>query len=148
MKVAIGCDEAAYDLKETLKTFIITEGHEVADFGAFDRKPTLYPDIAHAVAAAIAAGKHDCGVLLCGAGIGMAITANKMKGIRAAQCHDTYSAEWARKSNDAQIVALGARVIGPELAKAVVHTFLISEHKGGPSAAKVARIVAYESGQA
>jgi ribose 5-phosphate isomerase B len=148
MKVAIGCDEAAYDLKETLKSFIITDGHEVADFGVFNREATLYPDIAHAVAAAIAAGAHDCGVLLCGTGIGMAITANKTKGIRAAQCHDTYSAERARKSNDAQIVALGARVIGSELAKAIVHTFLISEYKGGPSAAKVARIVAYENGRA
>ena len=77
------------------------------DFGAFDSKPVLYPDIGHAVAAAVAAGRHDSAVLICGTGIGMAITANKVKGVRAAQCHDTYSAERARKSNDAQIVTLG-----------------------------------------
>jgi ribose 5-phosphate isomerase B len=97
----------------------------------------------------VAAGQHDGAVLLCGTGIGMAITTNKVKGIRAAQCHDTCSAERARKSHDAQIVTLGARVIGPDLAKAVVHTFLTSQYKdGGPSAVKVARILAYESGQA
>jgi ribose 5-phosphate isomerase B len=148
MKIAIGCDEAAYELKEVLKTFITAEGHEVTDFGTFDGRAVLYPDIAHAAATALAAGQQDRGVLLCGTGIGMAITANKVKGIRAAQCHDTYSAERARKSNDAQIVTLGARVIGPELAKAVVHTFLTSEFTGGPSAAKVERIIAYENDRA
>jgi len=148
MKVAIGCDEAGYELKEILKSFITAEGHEVADFGTVDGKPVLYPDIAHALATAVAEGRHDSGVLLCGTGIGMAITANKVKGIRAAQCHDTYSAERARKSNDAQIVTLGARVIGPELAKVIVHTFLTSQYEGGRSAPKVERIIAYESGQA
>jgi len=135
-------------LKETLKSFIVGEGHEVVDFGTFDGKPVLYPDIALAVATAVAAGKHDRGVLLCGTGIGMAISANKVKGIRAAQCHDTYSAERARMSNDAQIVTLGARVIGPELAKVIVHTFLTSEFQGGRSTPKVQRIIAYENGQA
>ena len=148
MKIAIGSDEAGYALKEILKPFIVAEGHEVADFGTFDGKPVLYPDIAHAVATAVAAGEQDSAVLICGTGIGMAITANKVKGIRAAQCHDTYSAERARKSNDAQIVTLGARVIGPELAKSVVHSFLAARFSGGPSAAKVERIIAYESGQA
>ena len=142
MKIAIGCDEAGYALKEILKPFIVAEGHEVADFDAFDSKPVLYPDIGHAVAA----GKCENAVLICG--IGMAITANKVKGIRAAQCHDTYSAEWARKSNDAQIVTIGARVIGPELATVIVHSFLAARFSGGHSAAKVERIVAYESGEA
>jgi ribose 5-phosphate isomerase B len=83
-------------------------------------------------------------VLLCGTGIGMAITANKVPGIRAAQCHDTYSAERARKSNDAQIIAMGARVVGPELAKTVLRAWLDSEFQGGGSTAKVARIAEYE----
>jgi ribose 5-phosphate isomerase B len=148
MKIAIGCDEAGYALKELLKPFIAAQGHEVADFGTFDGKPVLYPDIGHAVAAAVAAGQYDSAVLICGTGIGMAITANKVKGIRAAQCHDTYSAERARKSNDAQIVTLGARVIGSELAKSVVTSFLAARFSGGPSAAKVERILAYENGQA
>ena len=148
MKIAIGCDEAGYALKEILKPFIVAEGHEVVDFGAFDSKPVLYPDIGHAVATAVAAGKHESAVLICGTGIGMAIIANKVKGVRAAQRHDTYSAERARKSNDAQIVTLGARVIGPELAKVIVRSFLAARFSGGPSAAKVERIVAYESGEA
>ena len=113
MKIAIGCDEAGYELKEILKPYIVAEGYEVEDFGAYDTNPVLYPDVGHAVATAVAAGKCESAVLICGTGIGMAITANKVKGIRAAQCHDTYSAQRARKSNDAQIVTLGARVIGP-----------------------------------
>jgi ribose 5-phosphate isomerase B len=148
MRVAIGCDEAAFDLKEALKAFITAQGYEVTDFGTFDAKPVLYPDIAHAVATDVAAGRHDRGVLLCGTGIGMAITANKVKGIRAAQCHDTYSAQRARMSNDAQIITMGARVIGPELAKTVLGAFLASEFQGGRSAPKVERIIAYERGEA
>jgi ribose 5-phosphate isomerase B len=146
MKIAIGSDEAGYALKEILKPFIAAEGHQVADFGTFDGKAVLYPDIAHAVAAAVAAGEQESAVLICGTGIGMAITANKVKGVRAAQCHDTYSAERARKSNDAQIVTLGARVIGAELAKTIVSAFLAARFAGGPSAAKVERILAYERG--
>jgi len=144
MKIAIGCEKAGYALKEILKPFIVAEGHEVADFGTFDCKPVLCPDIGHAVAA----GKCESAVLICGTSIGMAITANKVKGIRAAQCHETYSAERARKSNDAQTVTIGARVIGPELAKVIVHSFLAARFSGGPSAAKAERIVAYESGEA
>jgi len=128
MKIAIGCDEAGYALKAILKPFIVAEGHEVADFGAFDAKAALYPDIGHAVASAIAA--------------------NKVKGVRAAQRNDTDSAERARKSNDAQIVTLGARVIGNELAKSVVDSFLAARFNGGPSAVKVDRILAYENSQA
>jgi len=141
MKIAIGCDEACYALKEILKPFIAAQGHEVADFGTFDRKPALYPDVGQAVAA----GKRDSAVLICGTGIGIAITANKVKGIRASQCHDTYSAERARKSNDAQIVTLGARVIGPELAKSILNSFLAARFSGGPSAEKVEPIKAYEN---
>jgi ribose 5-phosphate isomerase B len=147
MKIAIGCDEAAYELKEVLRTFIVDLGHEVKDFGTFDAAPVLYPDIGHDVATAVAAGDYDRAVLLCGTGIGMAITANKTKGIRAAQCHDTYSAERAQMSNDAQIVTMGARVIGSELAKSIVRAFLSSEYQGGRSAPKVDRIKEYENGR-
>lgn len=147
MKIAIGCDEVALALKEILKASIAAEGHEVKDFGAFGTTPVLYPDIAHAVATEIAAGRHDRGVLICGTGIGMSIVANKVKGVRAAQAHDAYSAERARKSNDAQIITLGALVIGPELAKILVHIFLTSEYAGGRSAPKVQRIIEYENAQ-
>ena len=107
----------------------------------------LYPDVGFKVAEAIVAGQFERGILLCGTGIGMAISANKVPGIRAAQCHDTFSAERASRSNDAQIITLGARVIGPELAKAIVDHYLKSTFDGGNSAAKVDRIAAYEKGR-
>ena len=144
MRVAIGADEAAFDLKEILKAHLAARGVEVVDYGAFDKSPVLYPDIAVKVAEAIAEGKYARGILMCGTGIGMAITANKVPGIRAALCHDTYSAERARKSNDAQILTMGARVIGPELAKTIVDAWLKSEFEGGGSTQKVERIAEYE----
>lgn len=143
-RVALGCDEAAYDMKQALTEHIRSLGYEVEDFGTHDAQPVLYPDVAIEVAQAVAEGRYDRGVLMCGTGIGVAISANKVPGIRAAQAHDTYSAERARKSNDAQIVTMGARVIGIELAKTIVETFLSSEFSGGRSQPKVDRILAYE----
>ena len=145
MRIAIGCDEAAYELKEILRKHLAGPGVELQDYGTFDAAPVLYPDIAFAVAEAVASGRHDRGILLCGTGIGMAISANKVPGVRAAQAHDTYSAARARMSNDAQIVTIGARVVGRELAKSIVDAFLASEFQGGRSKDKVARIVAYET---
>lgn len=138
--VVIGCDEAAWELKETLKTYIESLGHSVEDVGPGQGVSVLYPDVALAAADAIRTGRRARGVLLCGTGIGMAMTANKVPGVRAAQAHDTYSAERASKSNDAQIVTIGARVVGPELAKAIVRTFLESEFEGGRSLPKVERM--------
>lgn len=147
MKLAIGCDEAAYDLKQTLKAWLEEAGHQVADYGTHDAKPVLYPDVAIAVAEDVAKGQHERALLLCGTGIGMAISANKVKGIRAAQCHDTYSAERASRSNDAQIITIGARVVGPELAKSIVAAWLNSTFDGGRSQPKVDRINDYEKAQ-
>jgi ribose 5-phosphate isomerase B len=138
--VAIGSDEAGYALKAVLIALLEAEGQEVADFGCHSEEPVDYPDVAFEVAGAVARGEHDRGILICGTGIGMSIAANKVPGVRAAQAHDVYSAERARKSNDAQILALGARVIGPELAKSIVHAWLQSEFAGGGSARKVAKI--------
>jgi ribose 5-phosphate isomerase B len=145
MKLAIGCDEAACDLKDILKAHLAGLGFEVTDFGTHDNAPVLYPDIAFAVAQRVAAGEFDRAVLLCGTGIGMAISANKVPGIRAAQCHDTYSAERASRSNDAQIITIGARVVGPELAKAIVDTWVRARFDGGRSLPKIDRITAYEN---
>lgn len=145
LRVAIGGDEAAYDLKEILIGYIRELGYEVEDFGTFNAQPVLYPDIAFEVATAIKEGRFDRAVLVCGTGIGVAISANKVPGIRAAQAHDTYSAAKARTSNDAQVVTLGARVIGPELAKSIVATFLDSQFSGGNSELKIAKIDEYES---
>ena len=146
MSIAIGADEAAFQLKETIKTFLTGLCVEVEDYGVYNTDPELYPDIAFQVACAVAAGKHTRGILICGTGIGMAITANKVPGIRAAVCHDPYSAERSRKSNNCQIMTMGSRVIGEELAKNLVKTWLESEFQGGGSARKVQRIEEIEQG--
>ena len=143
MKIAMGCDEAAYELKELLKRFLADQKVEVEDFGAQQGETVLYPRVAFAVAEAVAAGDFERAILCCGTGIGMAICANKVPGVRAAVCHDAYSAERARKSNDAQVLAMGARVIGPELAKTIVAAWLMAEFEPR-SAEKVALIRAYE----
>ncbi|MBN1776826.1 MAG: ribose 5-phosphate isomerase B [Clostridiales bacterium] len=144
MKIAIGCDEAACGLRDALRNHLEELGHIVKDFGTEDSKPVLYPDIAWAVAGVVAAGEYERGVLCCGTGIGMAITANKVPGIRAAVCHDPYSAERARKSNDAQILCMGARIVAPEYAKYLLELWLGCGFAGGGSAAKVERITYYE----
>ncbi|CAB3792326.1 ribose 5-phosphate isomerase B [Pararobbsia alpina] len=144
MNLAIGCDEAAFELKELIKRHLIEKGLDVTDFGTYDTQPVQYPNIAFAVAESIVRGESERAVLLCGTGIGMAISANKVSGIRAAQCHDTYSAERAMRSNNAQIITLGSRVVGSELAKAIVDTWLGARFDGGRSAAKVDRITEYE----
>lgn len=148
MKIALGCDEAAYELKETIKKFLLEQHHEVEDFGTFDAKPVPYPDVAFAVAEKVADGKFGRAILMCGTGIGMAICANKVPGVRAAQAHDTYSAERARASNDAQVLTMGARVVGPELAKAIVKAWLGSEFDPSHSGPKVERIRQYETRRA
>jgi len=147
VKIGIGCDETALALKELLKDLLTTQPRvsvQVQDFGIHGPDPVDYPDIAVEVAEAIATGKCDRGVLLCGTGLGMAIAANKVPGIRAATCHDVYSAERARKSNNAQIITLGAQVVGPELAKVVVASWLEAEFAGGGSMRKVEKISSIE----
>lgn len=144
MKLAIGCDEAGFALKEKLKQHLEELGYASTDFGVGEGEVVLYPDIAFNVAKSVARGEHDRAILICGTGIGMSISANKVKGVRAAQAHDTYSAERARKSNDAQILCLGARVIGPELAKSIINSWLDSDFAQGKSAAKVQRIIDFE----
>lgn len=142
--IAIGSDEAGFELKSTILELLHEKGLEAKDFGCYSRDPVDYPDVAYELARAVARGEHERGILICGTGIGMAIAANKVRGVRAAQVHDPYSAERARKSNDAQVMTMGARVIGPELARSLVSTWLESEFTGGNSARKVAKIMAGE----
>lgn len=144
MKIAIGCDEAALALTDILREHLKDKGIELEDYGVFSEDKVDYPDIAVKVAESVAAGKTERGILVCGTGIGMCITANKIPGIRAALCHDTYSAERARKSNDAQILTIGARVIGPELAKSILDVWLVSEFAGGGSTVKVEKMKAVD----
>ena len=138
--IALGCDEAAFNLKETVRSYLEKQGHTIKDYGVYNTEPSLYPNIALEASSAVADGQHERAILMCGTGIGMAITANKVPGIRAAVCHDVYSAERARKSNDCQVMALGARVVGEEYAKRLVDAWLDSDFEGGKSAAKVERI--------
>lgn len=145
MKIAIGCDEAAFVLKETIKELLINKGIEVQDFGTYNAyEKVLYPDIAIKVATSVSKNENERGILLCGTGIGMSIVANKVPGIRAAVCHDSYSTEKSRKSNNAQVMCLGARVIGTELAKSLVELWLNCEFAGGGSKEKVDKIDYYE----
>lgn len=144
MKLIVGSDEAAYDFKEKIKEYLTVKGYEIVDKGTYEGKPVLYPDIAVKVAQAVADGEAERGILMCGTGIGMSISANKVPGIRAAVCHDSYSAERARKSNDAQIMCMGARVIGLGLAKQLVDIWLSCDFPGGLSKPKVDRIKYYD----
>lgn len=138
MKIAIGCDNAAVELKNVLKKHLESLGHEYVDCGVdAEEDKTYYPAIAEKVALAVKDGDCERGILVCGTGIGMAITANKVPGILAALCHDVFSAERAIKSNNAQIITMGARVIGPELAKTILTAWLNSTFVPGPSSPKI-----------
>jgi len=144
MKVIVGADHLGFELKETIKSHLREKGIDVIDAGTYDTNPVDYPDVGLAVARRVAAGEAERGILICGTGIGMAIVANKVPGVRAAQCHDVYSAERARKSNNAQIMTLGSLVVGPELAKKLVDVWLESEFQGGRSGPKVEKINAID----
>lgn len=138
MRIAIGSDDAGFKLKEILKDYLSELGIEYLDKGilSLDEK-VMYPTIAEKVALSISNKECDRGVLVCGTGIGMCISANKVSGVYAALCHDTYSAERAIKSNNTQIITMGARVIGPELAKKILKVWLECEFVEGPSSSKL-----------
>jgi len=127
MKVLIGADHAGFNLKEEIKAHLEKKGHEIEDYGTHDNQSCDYNDVARTLAEDIARGKAPRGILICGTGIGMSIQANKVKGIRAAHVHDVYSAKATRLHNDSNILTMGGRVIGPELAKVIVDTWLETE---------------------
>lgn len=144
MKIALGCDHAAYQLKNTVKEHIEAAGHEVHDFGTFDEASVDYPDYAFFVGKAVVNGEVDRGILLCGTGIGIGIAANKIPGVRAALCHDLFSAEASRQHNNANILTMGARVIEPELALKIVDTWLATEFEGGRHQRRIDKITNIE----
>jgi ribose 5-phosphate isomerase B len=143
--IALGADDAGLALKDRLAAMLRDANLEVADYGCTAGEEADYPDVALTVAEAVARGEHGRAILVCGTGIGMAIAANKVPGVYAAQVHDAYSAERARKSNNAQVMTLGARIVGPELAESLVRIWLGAEFQGGASARKVAKIAAAEA---
>lgn len=141
MRIGLGADHNAFEMKEQIKKFVEELGHEVFDYGCHSCEEVDYPGTAFEVAAAINENKIDRAILICGTGIGMAISAGKVPGIRAALCHDTYSAERAQRSNNAQVLTMGAKVIGIETAKQVVKSYLESEFTGGNSGRKIQQII-------
>ena len=141
--IAIAADDAGAPLKEHLARYLRNHGYEVRDYGNGPEQD--YPDVAAEVAEAVARGEHDRALLVCGTGLGMAITANKIPGVRAVTAHDAYSAERARKSNDAQVLTMGARVIAPQAAEVVLEHWLASEFEGGRSAPKVEKMKAVDT---
>lgn len=145
MKIAIACDHAALKLKNDVIEKLGKEGYEVEDFGIYEQKSVDYPDYALPVAEAVASGKADKGILICGTGIGMSIAANKVKGIRCALCSDTFSAHATREHNDANILAFGERVVGEGLAMDIVDMFLKTPFSGDDRHVKrIAKISAIE----
>ena len=134
VRVAIAADHAGFELKNALGDLIGKIGHEVVDLGAHKYQPDDdYPDFAAAAAKAVAAGQVERAVLICGSGVGASIAANKVKGARAALCHDTYSAHQGVEHDDMNILVLGSRIVGPALAEDLVKAFLAARFSGAPS---------------
>ena len=128
--IAIGCDHGGFELKEILADYLKGEGYEVCDVGTYTQESVDYPDIADALCNKITQGECEKGILVCGTGIGMSIVANKVKGIRCGHCHDVFSAKMTRLHNDANVLALGERVVGPGLMLEIVDAFLFTEFSG------------------
>ena len=138
--VALGADHAGFELKEALKGWLIDHGYQVLDLGTHGSESVDYPDYAAEVAEAVAVGKVERGVLLCGTGIGMAMTANKVPGIRAAPCADLYTARMSREHNDANILTLGGRLMEPDMAVEILQLWLETEFAGGRHARRLGKI--------
>ena len=139
-KIAIGCDHAGFDLKQELVAYLHKLEVECYDFGVYDKAPADYPSIAKEVALAVADHEFDKGIIICGSGLGVCIVANKVVGIRAVTCHEPYSARMSRTHNDANVLTMGARIIGSDLAKEIMVTWLKTEFEGGRHQIRVSMI--------
>ena len=140
MRIAFDCDDAGLPLRQVIMQHLLDLGVDAVDLNLLAQRKTDYPDIGHNLAKRVAAKEFERGILVCGTGLGMAMVANKVEGVFAGTCHDVYSAERLCKSNAGQVLTLGARVIGPELAKMVVDAWLASEFQGGGSIPKVEKM--------
>lgn len=143
-KLVIGGDHAGFEVKEVLEQLLIERGYDVEDIGTHDTESVDYPDIAQAVTRAVASRRVERGILVCGTGIGVCMAANKAHGIRAALCHDEYTARMSRQHNDANVLCIGARVIGSGVIEAVVMTWLETDFEGGRHQRRVDKIMAPE----
>ncbi len=144
MNVALSSDHRGYSAKEQIKSYVTTSGHNVLDFGCDSTASCDYPETALKGAESVASGEADRGILFCGTGIGMSITANKVRGIRAALCHDELTAELSRRHNDANVLCLPADLIGEELMRRVVDVWLRTEYEAGRHQRRIDKISAFE----
>ena len=144
MKIAIACDHGAFDLKERLKAHLLEQGHQVTDCGTHSGESCDYPDFGIAAAKLVADGSCERGVVLCTTGIGMSMAANKVKGVRCALCHEPLSAEMTRRHNDANVLGLGAGVVGPQMARQIVTAFLTHSFEGGRHQRRIDKIAEVE----
>src|SRR5574341_1047052 len=146
MRIAIGSDHAGFDLKEEVKAFLAGEKHEVLDVGTFSKAPVDYPDYAEAVGAALREHRAERGIILCGSGVGASMAANRIPGVRAGLCHDTYSAHQGVEHDDMNVLVLGGRVVGVELARELIHAFLNASFTGeGRHLRRLAKMTALEN---
>ena len=147
MKVAMACDHGGLELKNILKAELENMGHEVVDFGTYTSDSVDYPDYASKAAFAVAKQECEKGVVVCGTGIGVSMVCNKVHGVRCALCHDVFSAKATRAHNDANMLAMGQRVIGPGLALEILHAFFESSYEGGRHDARIAKMMVLENEQ-
>ena len=145
MKIAIGSDHRGYDAKRRIVPLLEQLGHQVEDMGPEGRDSVDYPDFAFRVAQAVSTGQVERGILICGTGIGMCIAANKVRGVRAAPCHDSITAEMSRRHNDANVLCLSADLLGEELIGRIVRLWLETDFEGGRHARRVEKITRYEA---
>lgn len=145
MKISIGSDHGAFAMKEHLKQYLTEQGHQVVDCGTYSTDSCDYADFAKAAAQLVANGDCDRGIVMCTTGIGISIAANKVRGIRCALCSEPYSAEMTRRHNDANMLAMGGALIGPNMADRIVDVFLNTEFEGGRHARRVGKIMAIEN---
>lgn len=145
MRIGIGNDHAAVEMKMQIQEYLKTLGHEVVNYGVDKAESCNYPEIGEKVGRAVVSGEVECAVLICGTGVGISIAANKVNGVRAAVCSDTTTARLVKQHNDANIIAFGARIVGIETAKNIVKEYLDAEFEGGRHAARVAMIAEIEN---
>jgi ribose 5-phosphate isomerase B len=145
VNIAIGSDHKGFPLKEHLKKLLADLGHEPVDFGPHSEASVDYPDYAAAVARSVAGGTCECGIVICASGVGVSIAANKVPGIRAALCHDLYLARMSRLHNNANVLALGALVVGTGLAEEIVRVWLATSYEGGRHQQRLDKIAALET---
>ena len=145
MKIAIGCDHGGFDMKTALIAYLKEQGHEIKDYGCYDKSSIDYPDYVFPVGEAVVRGEYDRGIVICGSGVGISIAANKVKGARCVCCSEPYSALLSRQHNNTNVLAFGSRVVGPGLATMIVDAWITGQFEGGRHAGRVQMLADIEA---